>query len=195
MSRVITSTVLGTAARRLDATPADQLDPVVRGLVERAAAEAYDRGLGQGRAQGVAEADGDRARHVQSLSAAVSSAVESAAREVADASDEVLTALLELAVSIAETVIGHEPHDRGVAISERLRQTIASLDDRTLVIRVNPTDLEPVSAALGDLETVTVEGDPSVGPGEARATGAWAEIDLTRVGALSTIRRELGVDR
>lgn len=194
MSRVLTGSVLGTGSHRLAAAPRDQLDPVVRDLLDKATAEGYERGLRDGHAQGVAAAEARSVAQLDQLTASVTGAVEQAARMAKDACDQDIESAFELAMAIAEAVIGHQPHDGGEVVAERVRETLGLLADPTAVVRVNPDEQELVATALGDLSGVIVEADPMLGPGEARVRGGWAEADLTRATAFAAIRRDLGVD-
>jgi flagellar biosynthesis/type III secretory pathway protein FliH len=97
-----------------------------------------------------------------------------------------------LALEMARAVVGREPHDDGVALAVRLRDVLASVDDRPLHVAVQPGDAEMVRQALADVDGLVVVPDGSMGPGEARVHGRWAEADVTRSAAWTALQRALG---
>lgn len=195
MSRVVPATVVGAGPHRLAAARPDELDPVVRSLIDEARAAAYERGLREGHERGRAErarADDER---IERLAAAVGAAVEQGVRAVRAACDEAVGAAFTLAVAMAGAILDHEPHDGGAAVAHRVRATLGQLDEPAPVVRVAPADVDALRAATADLSAVVVEPDPALAPGEARIHGTWAEADLTRAAAFDALRRELGADQ
>lgn len=194
MSRVLTTTVLGDAPHRLLAASRERLDPVVGDLVDQAAADGFERGLREGHARGTAEVERLADERVAQLSSSIAAALDGASRAARATSDDVVESAFDLAVAMAEAILGRELADGGSTIGERVRESLESLDDRSPVVLVSADDVDLVAAATADLGTVTVEVDPRLAPGEARVRGGWAEVDLTRATAFATIRRGLGVD-
>jgi flagellar biosynthesis/type III secretory pathway protein FliH len=194
MTRVVSATVIGAGVHRLAAAPPDRHDPIVRQLVEQATAEAYERGLRDGRDHGRAEAREATAEQVSRLGASVVAALEATGQQVRAAGDELIESSFELAVAMAEAILGVEPHDGGTVIAARVRDALARMEDTTPVVVAHPDDVEVLSAALADQRDVTVAADPGLAPGEARIRGGWAKADLTRAAAFAAVRRELGVD-
>lgn len=183
MSRVVTTSTLDARPHRLVAAPADQHDPVVRDLVERAAARAHERGREEGHREGVAAA----ADHARELAAALAEALERATTAAATARTEQVEALFEMGVAIAEAVLGHEPHDGGQAVAARVREALDQVVEPAATVHVHPGDHDLVARALADRGVEVVE-DPTLVPGDARVRGGWAEVDLTRATALQAIR-------
>lgn len=193
MSRVVASTVLGPGPHRLAAVPRDEVDPVVRELLDRATSDAYERGVLDGHRLGVAETEARAADGLEQLAAAIAAAAGSAAREVRAACDDVVESVFELALGMAAAILDHEPTDGGAAVAARIRAALALMEEPAPVIEVATADEPFVAAALADLRTVSVEACPSLAPGEARIRGGWAAGDLTREAAFAAIRRELRV--
>lgn len=196
MSRVVTTASLGTgAARQLFAVRPDDVDPIVRAIVEEATAEAYDRGLRDGERRGAAAAEARLVGLTDQLGASLGAALDQTLAAILSERTETVESAYELAFAMAAAVLGAEPHDGGAAVADRVRRTLALVEDATPVVRVSPGDVEVVSAALADVRGVTVGPDPTLGAGEARIAGGWAEADLTHATAFAAIRRELGVER
>lgn len=194
MSRILTGTVVGSGHHRLGSVPREQHDPVVRDLLDRATAEAYERGLREGHERGAAAGAARSIERLDELRGAIVAAVEGAARAVRASCDDTVEAAFELATAMAAGILDHEPHDGGTAVAARIRETLGLLEDPTPVVQVSVADRDLVTAALVDLRAVTVTVDPGLAPGEARIRGGWADADLTREAAFSSIRRALHGD-
>lgn len=194
MSRVVTAPTLGAGPRRLGAAPREELDPVVRATVEQARAEAYARGHQDGYAEGRAETERASAERIAALGAAIEAALHRAAMEVRATGGATVAATIDLALAIAEHVVGREPHDGGAAISEQVRQALEELEDPAPTVCVHPGDTAVVTTALASHRAVAVEPDPTLRPGEARIRGDWARAELTYDAAFTAMRRELGAD-
>jgi flagellar biosynthesis/type III secretory pathway protein FliH len=96
--------------------------------------------------------------------------------------------MVDLAVGLAEFVLGHAGHDGGEALMRRLGQALSLLDDRNLVVAMNNEDI--ALAEQIDAAGIVIVADPDLAPGEARVTGEWARADLTRQAALEILRSE-----
>lgn len=191
MSRVVTATVTAPELRRLAAAPRDQLDPAVQALVERAAADAYERGRSDGRAEGESAAVDAVRRQADEARAALATALEDARRRAEAAREELVDEAVALAFAMAEVILGHEPHDGGAVLTARVREALDRIEDPQSVVHVNSGDLRHVSEALHGVRHVTVAADPALRPGEARIDGGWADAELTHAAAFAAIRREL----
>lgn len=186
MSRLLTAPAVVAPARSLGAPP-PALDAGSRALIEAAAAEAYERGVADGRAAGLAEARAEVQRAVGGLVAAVQqAAAEAQALRAAAADGDV-----RLARAIAEAVIGRTPHDGGAALLDRVREALTLLDDRPLVVRANPGDVDLLADGLRGLGGLTVEPDATLAPGEAHVAGQWGRAELTRAAAWERLREVL----
>lgn len=186
MSHVIATPAMDAAPHRLAAAPADRHDPVVRDLVRQAAEEARARGHEEGRREGIATA----ADHAQQVATAVVGAMEQAVATAEAARAEQVEALFDLAVAMAETVLGREPHDGGAAVAAQVRDALDQVVDPHATVHVHPDDVDLVTEAMAD-RPVEVVGDRTLAHGDARVRGGWAEVDLTRAAAWRTIRQVL----
>lgn len=186
MSHVIAAPAVDARPRRLVHVPADQLDPVVRELVEQATVDAHRRGHDEGLREGLATA----AAHADRLAATLTAALDRTAATATAARDAHAAEVLDLALAIAETVLGREPHDAGQAVAARVREVLDQLVDPTPTVHVHPADQALVAAALADRD-VTVAADPGLEPGDARVRGGWAEVDMTRRTAWAAVREAL----
>lgn len=164
------------------------IDPVVRASVERATTDAYERGFAEGMAAGRREAYNE----AQELAELIRGAARDAAVRLAEARAARATEVVELALAIAEQVIGHEPHDGGMTLVERVRATLEQLDDEPLRVLVHPEDVSPVERGIVGARNVRVEADATLQPGEARVEGPWSRAELTFAGAMDIIREVLG---
>ena len=103
--------------------------------------------------------------------------------------------MVELARCMAELVMGRTPHDGGAAVLNRLREALERLDERELTISVNPEDVAMVSQGLSTELGLTISGDPSLAPGEARIRGGWSHADLTHAAAWAAVQNAVdGLD-
>lgn len=192
MSRLLKRPAVAPSPRLLGAPDAAP-DPFVRERVQRAAAEAYERGVADGRRMGEEEARGAAERAAERMAGAVREAGAVVLAELADLRSAQALADVELACRIAEAVVGHEPHDGGQALLERCREAIAALDDTPLTVHVNTEDAQLLAGALHTNGDVRLVEDASLAPGEARIRGSWGRADLTRDAAWALVRESLGV--
>ena len=164
------------------------IDPVVRAHVEQATADAYEVGFREGMAAGRREAYAE-ADH---LAEVIREAARDAAVRLAEARSARAAEVIQLALAIAEQVIGHEPHDGGMVLVERLQSALEQLDDEPLRILVHPEDVGPVERGIVGARNVQVQADAALAPGEARVEGPWSRAELTFAGAMDIIREVLG---
>lgn len=143
--------------------------------------EAFQRGLEQGR---------EAARQqVMSATSALQSALTEGRSQLRNEFTEQRDEFVAMAVEMASMVVGHEHHDGGKALTDRLEDALCILDDDDLEISMNPTDL--VIGAELETQGVRLVADPTLLPGEARITGTWAEADLTRATAQRLLREQM----
>jgi flagellar assembly protein FliH len=152
-------------------------------------ADAYERGRQEGMRVGYDLALADQSQ----LTALVEHALGAAVARLQQVCEQDAQRLTTLALEIARAVVGREPHDDGVALAARVREALATVDDRPLQLGVHPGDVANLSQALVDVAGLTVTADPSLAPGEGRLHGRWAEADLTRGAAWLAIQRALAV--
>ena len=101
-------------------------------------------------------------------------------------------AVVVLALEIARTVLGHEPSDGGVAIARRVRDAMAVVDDRPLVLSAHPDDAQRLRDALSDVDGLDLVADASITPGDARLQGRWSSAEINRSAAWKAVERTLG---
>lgn len=186
MSELLARPALGECARPLGDPPV-AVDAYTRVRIEEASARAYDRG----RRDGAEAVRAEAAATAERVAGALEQARAQVVAEMAALRQREAAADVELAVAIAEAVIGHEPHDGGVALLERVRSVLARLDDQELTIHAHPGDVAALTEGLRAGTAVTVAADPGLQAGEARISGPWARADLTRASALALVRAAL----
>ncbi|MEM9609614.1 MAG: FliH/SctL family protein [Actinomycetota bacterium] len=162
-------------------------DPELRGLVDRLVAEAYDAG----RADGLATGREEGASSIDRLAQAITLTVTDVEERMEEARQATVGGLLDLAIAIAEAVIGRTPHDDGAALVRRVEEAMDVLDERPLTLAVSASDEEAVRGAAEGIEDLAVEVDPSLSPGEGTLRGGWSFADLTHAAAWDAIRRHL----
>lgn len=164
------------------------IDPVVRARVEEATSLAYERGFAEGMAAGRREAFASAetiADMIRGAAADASAAMEAARQDRA-------AEVVQVALAIAEQVMGREPHDGGIVLLQRLQDALERLDDAPLRVWVSPADLDVVRDGIGDVHGVVVEEDAALQPGEARVRGPWSRAELSYALAFDVIREALG---
>jgi flagellar assembly protein FliH len=155
------------------------------------------------RAQGRADAMAEMADAIEHHRRATDD-MEAAARALAGSIDQLAEAdqqrvhdveqqVLQLAVAMAEEIIGREVRDDdGLVVTAAIRALTLAPDRGTVVLRVHPMDV----AAIGDpgrlaghlASAVQVVADPSIGRGGAIAEVGPLRIDAQISSALARIR-------
>jgi flagellar biosynthesis/type III secretory pathway protein FliH len=159
------------------------VDASTADLIERVRAEAFEAGRREGYAAGAAEMKGTVAR--------VDGALRDAVRRLAEHRAADVMQTLDIALEIAEFVVGELPPDQGQALARRIADAVSSLDDEDIIVAIHPQDWDAVSQSVRLPNGVTMQRDPSLRPGEARIAGRWASADLTREAALQVAREAL----
>jgi flagellar biosynthesis/type III secretory pathway protein FliH len=189
MSRLLRSAVLSLTPVSLG----DRDDPLagfggdLDACLAAVEAGAYERGRQDGMRVGYELSMADQS----TMTGAVQRAFDAALVEMRSCRAAEAAGIAALAMEIARAVVGSEPHDGGVALGARLREVLASVDDRPVHIAVHPGDTAILSGALADVDGLTLVADATLSPGEARVHGRWAEADVTRSAAWLAIQRAL----
>ena len=152
-------------------------------------AAAYERGRQDGMRVGYELAMADQSQ----LTALVERSLAVAVAHLQAVCEQDAHRITALALEIARAVVGREPHDGGIALVARVREALATVDDRPLHLGVAPEDVPALTQALADVDGLTVAPDPTLTPGEGRLHGRWAEADLTRGAAWLAIQRALAI--
>lgn len=163
------------------------LDPATRARVDQEVAAAYE----QGRQDGRREAEAAAARAGSAVVAQVEAALDRAHEELAASRAEDGARALDLAIRIAEELVGVSVAERTTGLVTRVQQVLAAVDDTDLVLHASPDEVHVLSEELRHVAGLTVEMDPSLGHGEARITGPWSDADLTWDATWASIRSAL----
>ena len=182
MNRVIRASALATEPVSLDAGTTRFIDGELAEIMEQVRAQAFE----EGRRTGAADARSDLSQIAQRIDTAIQNAVAGANQLRA----AVITEALEAGLAVAEFITGNTVTDP-TALAARIREALAGLDDETIVVGINPQDWQAVSDAVRLPPNVTIDSDPTLGPGEARIQGTWSSIDMSRQAALEIAREVL----
>ena len=156
----------GDAAERLLATAREQASAI--------AEQARAQGFEEGRAAGLADAASDLA----SAGAALAAALAEVERMRAAVAEEVEREAVELALALAGKIVTATLQIRPELVVEVLQGALRRVSgERTIAIVVNPSDVEIVRGALGELQS------------QAAGEGRWEVLADQRVPAGGAIVR------
>ncbi len=163
------------AAARLIAQESAEVDRIR----ELARAEGYEEGRAAGLQQGEAE--------ISCASCALGEAVQGIEALRAEVADAVEVDAIELALTLAGKILAGAFQARPELVVEVVQGALRRLNDRRrITVLVNPTDLEVVRAAIGELtrqgsgvELCEVQSDERVGAGSAIVRTAEGEVDAS----------------
>jgi flagellar biosynthesis/type III secretory pathway protein FliH len=163
-----------------------RLDPALAAHVDQliadAAANAYQRGLDEGRTHS--------AQQVAALEASISAGLGELRHLVVQHREHFGADVVDLAEAIATVVIDRTPHDGGRALLDRVADELDAITNGTAVVAVHPDDLATVAATVND-DDVSVVMDPRLQPGEVKIHTEWSTIERTRDAAWEIIRQTL----
>jgi flagellar assembly protein FliH len=146
---------------------------------ERARAEGYEAGRAEGRARGAGEA--------ASAAVALSAALEDVRALAAQTVEAVEDDAIELALALAAKVLSGALQARPELVVEVVQGALRRMSDRRrITVLVNPLDIEPVKAAIGELtaqgsgvELCDLLADERVSAGSAIVRTAEGEVDAS----------------
>lgn len=185
------------------AASAHHADRTVAERIELAAAEAYRRGLDEGRAAAAAElaaaAEAARRSRLQALAEVVGRTLAAIAEERRTAVAVAEVEVAELAVELATAIVGHELALGGPAVADAVRRALSLVPDGAdLVIRLHPDDLddagdlpELVAETAGVVGQVQVVADPRVEAGGCVVEAGSCHVDAQIGPALERARQVL----
>jgi flagellar assembly protein FliH len=169
-----------------------------RAVLEAGFAEGRRAGLEEGRAEARAVA----AVEIDALRTALA-AMHRAATLLDDARAEAaqVTAaeVIQLAVQLAEAVIGRDLHDSAVPGLDALRRALdAAPPDRPATARLAPGDLEQIrrlapDARIPDLAGVELVADPGLASGDCMVEAGDTLVDARVAPAMARLAAQLGV--
>lgn len=206
-----TDTAPATQPARFDApvlSGADTLRVVARhdATVERRRHDigfrtGYEEGFARGSAD-VEAAIADHRRNAErlgSLCTAIEQAVASLRADDAEAIRSIEDAVVEMALGIAESVIGREVADGDVVAATIGRALRLRPPEGTPIVRVAPTDLAVAAEALDaglipSTSDVELVGDPTIAPGGCVVETDVSTVDAQVDEALARVREALAGD-
>lgn len=166
-------------------TPAVDGDAVARG---------YEEGLRRGYEEGARRAAEDARSDLSYALTALHTAIEDLHRRDAATVDDVSGEVVDLAMAVAEIILGHEIDAAIDPGRDALARALAVAPDRgAAVARLHPLDLE----RLGDVASLTADrevrfvADPNVTPGGCMVDVGAARIDAQIPAALERVRAAL----
>jgi flagellar assembly protein FliH len=195
--------------------PAVLGDEATEGALQRLAARSRDAARAQGYAAGWAEGRsvalaraelteqqraGDReAAHAQALAAqqCAADALAKAADQYAGATTDLLDALadqaVDLALRIAEAVLGREIQTATDPGGDALRRALTLVPPATpVIVRLHPEDRARLDLTVLDGRPVSFVDDPALGRGDAVVETESGVVDATVGAALDRVREVLG---
>jgi flagellar assembly protein FliH len=178
-----------------------RLDPA---RVDAAVAEGRERGyeagwavgheeaLAEARARATAEAADLRHRLATVLATAEQELQQVLTRAAADGA-AVVDHAAEVALAIAEAVVGHEVTTRPDRAADAARRALAHAPDGVEVtLRLHPDDADLLDvASLPRGDRLTVVGDPALAPGDCVAEAGWTTVDARVAAAVQRARTAL----
>jgi flagellar assembly protein FliH len=186
-------------------------ETTLSGLAERsrevARAQGFAAGWAEGRRGSLARstaAQDEQLHAFEERSRLVVAAQQSAADAVARAATsfqemtrtvhaELADAAVELALQIAETVLGRELVAVDDAAADAVRRALTSVPvDVPVVVRLHPADLAALDAAVSSDREVTYLADPALGHGDAVVETDSGSVDAGIGAALARVREVLG---
>ncbi len=186
MSSVLRRPSVVAHPRRVDVPSPNALPAELVALLEAERRDAFERGRAAGFEEGRAAAADAAVQLLAEVRAGLEEGIETLRRWRVEEAGRVV----DLALRIVRHVLGREPVEASTVLA-RVRQALEAIDDAPLELTVHPDHVPALREAL-DPATVTLRGDASLAPGEARLRGPWSSADLTYDAACQAIGEVLG---
>lgn len=189
MTRILSAPSLAAQPLALQAGP-HRFDAVTEQVIERTAADAYERG----RADAVREAAAAADRAARQLALAVAGALEQVAGHLVEHREARSRADIDLALVIAEAVLRRAPLPDEVELAAMVRAAVDHLDETRVAVHVHPSSRTALVEALGTVGgtvEIDVVADPSVAAGQATVGGRWGRAEVSREHAVAAVRAAL----
>jgi flagellar assembly protein FliH len=185
---------LSEAAVSYDFEQLEPSDPPPRDAAARALAEARveaeqirEQARAQGHAEGLAVGHADGLAEISSAAGALGEALAGVSSLRDEVAESVERDAIELALALAEKVLAASLQARPELVVEVVQGALRRLGDRRrITVLVNPSDLQTVKDALGDLQTqangielADLQSDQRVGVGGAIVRSAEGELDAS----------------
>lgn len=159
--------------------------------MEAVRAEALREGYAAGRAQALAEGVTATDRLATALQVMVSQAERSQVAAIADASQTILTAAVEIAEWLVRTELGDLAHNVVGTLTEITRSLVMT---EPCTLFVHFTDVGSVTTWAASHPTWEVTVDPQLAPGEVRVVTRTGTAELIVADALMRAREALGLE-
>jgi flagellar assembly protein FliH len=185
---------LSEAAVSYDFEQLEPSDPPPRDAAARALAEARveaeqirEQARAQGHTEGLAAGHADGLAQISSAAGALGEALAGVSSLRDEVAESVERDAIELALALAEKVLAASLQARPELVVEVVQGALRRLNDRRrITVLVNPSDLQTVKDALGDLQTqangielADLQSDQRVGVGGAIVRSAEGELDAS----------------
>ena len=205
--RDATWTRFGSDSVRGDATTEATLSGLAERSREAARAQGYAAGWAEGRRGSIARAHVERDQAVRALeerSRRVLAAQQSSADALAAAvraseaaaqalQAELADSAVDLALQIAEAVLGRELQLAADPAADALRRALRTVPaDVAVVVRLHPDDLEALDRSVVHDRPATYRPDPSLLRGDAVVETESSVVDAGIAAALARVREVLG---
>lgn len=179
----------------------------LRALAERSRDAARAQGFASGWADGIRAAQEraanleqehervveERSAHLLLAQHSAVSALEQAVRRAGDSArelqEELAAGAVELALRLAEAVLGREVSLGADAGADALRRALAGVPlEAAVTVRLNPADLAALDASVVADRSVTLVADPAVARGDALAETRTGVVDASIAAAMDRVR-------
>lgn len=156
--------------------------------------EGYDEGLTQGRAEGLAQAQGEMRR----LTAQIEGILDNFSRPLARLENEVVAALGDLAVRIAGGLVGRAYQADPELLAGLVGEAVDAAGGaaREVEVRLHPDDIAALTPVLTLAPATRLVADPALARGDLRVHAESVRIDgsldARLRGALDTVLRRAG---
>lgn len=179
MAEILRDTTI-TAPRLLEG-PEAALDDATLAVLDAAVADAERRAYAAGHAAG----HRDATEAVERATNAVSTRIDTFLSQLANHREALVEASFVLGRRAARAVLDDTPPAQAQQVLDRALDAVRHLDDDRLELRMHPDDAAVVGRGSVD-QRLTIVDDPSIASGEARITGQYASLDLTRSALLDS---------
>ncbi|KAF1685606.1 flagellar assembly protein FliH [Pseudoxanthomonas broegbernensis] len=166
----------------------------IQAIQDAASRESYEEGLARGHQEGFAQGQAE----VRRLTAQIEGILDNFSRPLARLEDEVTTALGELAVRIAGSLVGRAYDADPALLSDLVTEALDAVGgaSREVEVRLHPDDIAALAPLLALVSGARLVPDPSLGRGDLRVHAESVRIDGTLEarlrGALESVIHKAG---
>lgn len=166
----------------------------IQAIQDTARREGYEEGLARGHQEGFAQGQTE----VRRLTAQIEGILDNFSRPLARLEDEVTSALGELAVRIAGSLVGRAYAADPVLLSDLVTEALDAVGgaSREVEVRLHPDDIAALTPLLAMVDGARLVPDPTLGRGDLRVHAETVRIDGTLEarlrGALESVIHKAG---